>query len=109
MYQEREGEYYVLNTQIPVGVVIASWKRGTSPEHITQQFTTLSLADVYGVIPFYLDHRQEVEAHVARLREEYERARLASRAERPEFYDDLRKRIEAWRGEHPALSPESAE
>lgn len=98
--QERTGEYYVTNTRVPVGVVIASWKHGDSPEHITKQFPTLSLADVYGVITYYLDHQQELDAHFTRLDEGYERARLAARAERPEFYDDLHQRINAWRAAH---------
>jgi uncharacterized protein (DUF433 family) len=99
--QEREGEYYVTSTRVPIAVVLAAWKRGTSPGHITEQFPILSLADVYGVITYYLDHEQELEEHFARLAEEYEQARLTSRAERPELYDDLQRRIEAWRIEHP--------
>lgn len=82
------------------GFFIASWKHDASPEHITKQFPTLSLADVYGVITYFLDHQQELDAHFTRLEEEYERARLASRAERSEFYDGLRQRIEAWRAAH---------
>jgi uncharacterized protein (DUF433 family) len=107
--QEREGEYYATNSRVPIGVIVSAWKHGTSPEHITEQFPMLSLADVYGVITYYLDHQQELEAHFARLAEEYERARLASRAERSEFYDDLRRRTEAWRMEHPAPSQEPTE
>jgi uncharacterized protein (DUF433 family) len=107
--QEREGEYYVTSTRVPIGVVIAAWKRGTSPEHITEQFPILSLADIYGVITYYLDHEQELEAHFARFTQEYEQARLASRAEHPEFYDDLHQRIEEWRTEHPRPSAEPSE
>ncbi|MGO8947397.1 MAG: DUF433 domain-containing protein [Ktedonobacterales bacterium] len=107
--QEREGEYYVTSTRVPISVVISAWKRGTSPEHITKQFPILSLADVYGVITYYLDHEQELEAHFAGVTQEYEQARLASRAERPEFYDDLQRRIEAWRTEHPRPSAEPIE
>lgn len=86
---------------MPVGVIIASWKRGTPPEHITEQFPPLSLADVFGVITYYLDHQHELDMHFARLAEEYERAWFASRAERPAFYEDLHQRIEAWRAAHP--------
>jgi uncharacterized protein (DUF433 family) len=102
--QEREGEYYAANTRVPVGVIIASWKQGALPDHIRQQFPPLSLADVYGVITYYLDHQQELDTHFAALDEEYERARLAARAERPAFYKDLQQRIEAWRGMHPPSS-----
>ena len=98
--QEREGEYYVVNTRVPVGVVIAAWQRTTTPQHIVEQFPSLSLADVYGVITYYLDHQQELDAHFARLQEEFARSRLQDRTERPEYYADLRQRIEAWRVGH---------
>lgn len=95
--QERGGEYYTANTRVPVGVVIAAWQRGDAPERIVQQFPSLSLADVYGVITYYLDHQGELDAHFDRLEREHEQARLASRAERPAYYADLGKRIETWR------------
>jgi hypothetical protein len=76
-------------------VVVAAWKRGDAPERIVEQFPSLSLADVYGVITYYLDHQHEMEAHFARLRDEEERARQAAGAEHPDFYADLQRRIEA--------------
>jgi uncharacterized protein (DUF433 family) len=93
--EEREGEYYASRTRVPVGVVVAAWKRGDAPERIVEQFPSLSLADVYGVITYYLDHQREMEAHFARLRDEEERARQAARAEHPDLYADLQRRIEA--------------
>jgi uncharacterized protein (DUF433 family) len=93
--EEREGEYYASRTRVPVGVVVAAWKREDAPERIVEQFPSLSLADVYGVITYYLDHQREIEAHFARLRDEEERARQAARAEHPDFYADLQRRIEA--------------
>lgn len=99
---EREGEYYVSHTRVPVGVVIASWKRQTLPEHIVEQFPSLSLADVFGVITYYLDHERELEEHFAEQRDEYERERLRARAEHPEFYADLQRRIDTWRSRNPA-------
>jgi len=104
--QEREGEYYVADTRVPLGVVVASWQRGTPPEHIIEQFPALSLADVYGAITFYLDHEGELEAHFEALHAEYERERLAARAQRPEFYAELRRRIDAHEGER-ARDPEA--
>lgn len=98
--REREGEYYVANTRVPVGVVVAAWKRGEAPDRIGEQFPSLSLADVYGVITYYLDHQDDLDAHFDRLEREYEDARRASRAERPEFYAELQRRIETRRGEH---------
>ena len=104
--QKRSGEYYIASTRIPVGVVIASWKRQTAPERIVEQFPMLSLADVYGAITYYLDHQQELEQHFALLHDEYERERLRARDERPEFFSNLKQRIDAWRAEHPSQSDE---
>ena len=95
--QQRNGEFYVANTRVPVGVVIAAFKRGDAPERIVEQFPTLALSDVYGVISYYLDHQPDMDAHFAALAEEFERLRLEERAKRPAFYDDLRQRIKAWR------------
>jgi uncharacterized protein (DUF433 family) len=95
--EEREGEYYASRTRVPVGVIVAAWKRGDAPERIVEQFPSLSLADVYGVITYYLDHERELEAHFAQLRDEEERARQAARAKDPEFYADLQRRIDAVR------------
>jgi uncharacterized protein (DUF433 family) len=95
--EEREGEFYASRTRVPVGVVVAAWKRGDAPERIVEQFPGLSLDDVYGVITYYLDHQREMEAHFARLRDEEERARQAARAADPDFYADLQRRIDAVR------------
>lgn len=95
--EERDGEYYAARTRVPVGVIVAAWKRGDAPARIVEQFPSLSLADVYGVITYYLDHERELEAHFARLRDEYEQARQAARAEHPTLYSDLQERIDAIR------------
>jgi uncharacterized protein (DUF433 family) len=107
--QNRDGEYYVTNTRVPVGVVIASWKRGAPPERIVEEFPTLSLADVYGVITYYLDHQKELDAHFTSVADEYERQRLLARAERPEFYTDLRQRIATWRTKQPSITDQHAQ
>lgn len=105
--QEREGEYYVTQTRVPVGVIVASWKRATPPEHIVEQFPSLSLADIYGVITYYLDHQLEMDEHFALLSEDYERERLKQRADDPVFYGDLHQRIDTWRATHPHESGDS--
>jgi uncharacterized protein (DUF433 family) len=92
--QERNGEYYVLDTRVTVHSVIASWWSGTLPEHIVEQLPSTTLADVFGVISYYLDHQQEMDAHFAETRALYEREREADCARRPAFYDEMRRRVE---------------
>lgn len=92
--QERNGEYYVRDTRVTVHSIIASWRRGTAPEHIVEQFPSTTLADVFGVVSYYLDHRPEMDAHFAETAALYEREREADRARNPAFYDDMRRRVE---------------
>lgn len=86
---QREGEYYVTGTRVPVGVVIAAWEQGSAPNEIPDQFQSLSLADVYGAISFYLDNREEMDAHFATLREEFARASQLDRKQNSELYARL--------------------
>ena len=52
------------------GVGRRAFEDGATPEAIMQRYETLSLPDVYGVIAYYLRHRQAVEAYLARRERE---------------------------------------
>lgn len=74
-----EGMILVGNTRVPLETVIWTFQEGASPEEIVLQYSALSLADVYLVIGYYLNHRAEVdqylaqaEAHSAAIRRENE-------------------------------------
>lgn len=61
------GVYRVMGTRIPLERIIEAYKDGTTPEEIVFSFDTLRLSDVYTLIGYYLDHKEEVEQY---LREE---------------------------------------
>lgn len=92
--EARNGEYYVRDTRVTVHSIVASWRRGTSPEHIVEQFPSTTLADVFGVVSYYLDHRQEMDAHFAETAALYERERETDRARDPAFYDEMGRRVD---------------
>lgn len=102
--EERHGEYFVRETRVTVQSVITAWKRGDTPETIREQFPSLSLADVYSVISYYLDHQPALDAHFAETGAQYERERAADQAARPDFYAEMRRRV----GEVRAQRSESA-
>lgn len=54
---------------MPLDTVVAAFDEGATAEEIVQQYPTLSLADVYSVLGYYLQHRQEIEAYLVRRRE----------------------------------------
>jgi len=65
--EEREGGYYVAGSRVSLASVIVAFREGASPETIRQSFPSLSLAQVYGAIAFYLSHPSESETYLQRL------------------------------------------
>ncbi len=60
---------------IPVCRWIPCWRPfcdGATPEEIVQQYDTLSLADVYAVISYYLEHQPDIDAYLAARRTQRE-------------------------------------
>jgi uncharacterized protein (DUF433 family) len=66
------GTLYVGETRVPLDTVVGVYETGMSPEEIVRRYDTLRLVDVFGVLSFYLAHREEVEAYLS------ERRRLAA-------------------------------
>jgi uncharacterized protein (DUF433 family) len=62
------GTLYVGETRVPLDTVVGVYETGMSPEEIVRRYDTLRLADVFGVLSFYLAHREEVEAYLSERR-----------------------------------------
>jgi uncharacterized protein (DUF433 family) len=69
--EEREGVYYIPGTRISLDSVVYAFREGCSPETIREDFAGLTLAHVYGAVPFYLDHQTEIDAYLLRRREQW--------------------------------------
>ncbi len=61
---DENGRLRVGQTRVLLDLVIYSFRIGSTPETITEQYPTLSLDDVYLAIGYYLRHRQEVDAYL---------------------------------------------
>lgn len=62
--QDEHGVLRIGETRVMLDVVIYSFLRGSTPETIVSQFPSLSLADVYLVVGYYLQHRAEIDAYL---------------------------------------------
>jgi uncharacterized protein (DUF433 family) len=67
-------------TRVTLDTVVAAFDAGATAEEIVQQYPSLTLADVYSVIAYYLRHKMELGAYLAQrerqaahVREENER------------------------------------
>ena len=59
-----EGVVRITGTRVPLETVVRAFYAGATPEEIAQDFPTVTLAQVYAVLAFYLAHRVEVDAYV---------------------------------------------
>jgi hypothetical protein len=76
--------------------IIYAFREGESPEAIRDNYSTLTLAQVYSAIAFYLNHPEESEAY---LRELKSRWAEIERQGQP-IGEDLRRRHDASRQSH---------
>jgi len=55
-------------TRVTLDTVIAAFEEGATAEEIVYQYPSLDLADVYAVLSYYLQQRDEVEAYLRQRR-----------------------------------------
>ena len=78
--EDADGVLRVGGTRVPLDTVVVAYEAGATPEEICLDFPTLQLDDVYSVLTYYLRHRPEVEAYLARRGEEGQRVRKENEA-----------------------------
>ena len=99
---ERRGEgfYYLTGSRVSLASIIYGFQDGESPETIQHNFPSLSLAQVYGAIAFYLSHPQESAAYLASLELKWEELERNAEPVDP----DLQARIDRHRARLVASS-----
>jgi uncharacterized protein (DUF433 family) len=70
-----DGVVRVGNTRVTLDTVVAAFSDGATAEEIAQQYPSLSLADVYQAIGYYLRYPAEVEAYLLQRRAEADAVR----------------------------------
>lgn len=93
--KDKNGVFRMKGSRVTLSSVVASFKEGATAEEIVQQFSTLSLSDIYLVIGFYLSNRRQVESHLKAQRLKADRTR--QKIERNQDISELRARIAAKR------------
>lgn len=62
--KDSTGGLRVGNSRVLLELVLRAFEDGATPETIVQRYPTLSLAETYAVIAYYLRHRQEVDLYL---------------------------------------------
>jgi uncharacterized protein (DUF433 family) len=82
-----EGRALVGGTRIPLETVVFCFNEGATAEEIFQRYPALTLADIYAVLGFYLNHKTEVDEFLqnARLKGQATREALKTQSETAEI------------------------
>lgn len=92
------GGYWVAGTRVSLDSIVYRWREGLSPETIQSEcFTTLTLAQVFGALAYYLDHQQEVDQYLLEAAEQEKVIAEKIRATYPDLHEKLDKIIAAAR------------
>lgn len=104
----RDGTPYVWRTRIPLESLVWLWRDGHSAEAIREAYPTLTLAEVYGAIAYYLDHTAEIDQQLSGGLAQYEAQRAAAEAADPARYASLRQRFAQAREMRVAHQPSAS-
>ena len=103
--QTEEGTIRISGSRVNLEAVVYQYEQGESAEAIHESFPSLRLADIYAVISYYLNHREQVHDY---LRDQKKKAQaIRDDIESDPAYkskvDELRERIKArYNLQHPA-------
>ena len=61
--EDRNGGYYVAGTGVSLDSIVECFSEGFSPEAIVGEFETLTLAQVYGAIAYYLENQPATDSY----------------------------------------------
>ncbi len=94
--EDADGALRVGDSRVLLELVVRSFQDGATPETIVQQYSTLSLSDVYAVIAYYLRHRSEVDEYLVRREEKAESVRQQVENQQGDL-SEIRARLAAQR------------
>lgn len=64
LVMDADGVVRVGGTRVTLDTVVRAFHQGATAEEIAQRYPTIGLEDVYAVIAFYLQSRDEVDAYL---------------------------------------------
>lgn len=91
-----DGVLRVGGTRVTLDTLVAAFLDGASAEGIADQYSSLSLGDVYTALGYYLRHKAELDAYLQRRRQQATQVRQENESRFPPV--GVRDRLLARRG-----------
>lgn len=76
----KAGVLRIGDTRVSLDSVIIAFNQGAAPEQIVYDYDTLTLAEVYAAISYYLQHRETVDDYLAKRAKQNEKLRESNDA-----------------------------
>ena len=94
--QEADGTVRITGSRVTLDTIIGAFQKGATAEQIQDSFPSLSLAQIYGAIAWYLDHQAEAEDYLKERNAEAEtiRQEIENQPEQAAFRETMRQRRE---------------
>jgi uncharacterized protein (DUF433 family) len=93
---DADGVVRIAGTRVTLDTLVAAFREGATAEEITQQYPSISLADVYAVIGYYLRHCEKIDTYLEQRRAQRQKVRREN--ERRFDPHGIRERLLARRG-----------
>lgn len=87
----KEGVIKIAGTRIGLDIVVEEYNAGVSPEEIAYNYPSLTLANIYAVITYYLQNKHDVDEYIEQLDQKAEQIRQSVETEHG--LDAVRQRL----------------
>jgi uncharacterized protein (DUF433 family) len=94
VFRTPEGGWRISGTRVSLDSIVYGYLEGETPESIAEDFPSLTLAQVYAGLAFYLKHRDEIDGHLALQQSRWEQLRQQSQTAHSPLLSRLRARRE---------------
>jgi len=100
IYVDEQRQIRISRTRVLLELVVNAFNRGESAEDIMESYSSLSLADVYAVIAYYLNNRTEIDAYIHQADKDFQNIQQHTEQGYSEEHQALLERMRAWRDNH---------
>ena len=96
---DKDGVFRVGGTRVRLETVITAFQMGRTPDQIFDSYPAITLSDIYAVISYYLQHKEDVDPYLARRKMEQDESERRIRARFPS--DGIMDKLLARRASKP--------
>src|SRR5215470_20126 len=88
---QQDGALRIAGTRVSLSSVVAHFQEHQTPDQIVESFPTVTLAQAYGAIAYYLENEQLIKDYLAEIEREFKRRVRPLSEGNPELYARLQE------------------